>query len=146
LSSISYNTTGTTAASTPTVTYYYDEGGAAANAMGRLTHFTDGPGSETYTYDGLGQTLSVAKAISSVTYPTSYAYNLAGELTSLTYPSGRVVQPSYDAAGRLSQLTSGGTSYVSSLQYNSASEPLSFTYGNGVQAAFSYNSRLQLAS
>src|SRR5882724_2192761 len=145
-STVSYNTTGTTAATTPTVTFYYDEGGAAANAMGRLTHFTDGVGSETYTYNSLGQTLSLSKIISGVTYPASYAYNLAGELTSITYPSGRVVQPTYDAAGRLSQLASGGTNYVSNLQYNSASEPLSYAYGNGVQAAFTYNSRLQLAS
>jgi len=55
-----------------------------------------------------------------VTYPASYAYNLAGELTSITYPRAASCND-LRRCGRLSQLASGGTNYVSNLQYNSAS-------------------------
>ena len=41
---------------TPSVAFAYDAGGAAANALGRMTSMTDGTGSESYLYDGgLGQ-------------------------------------------------------------------------------------------
>src|SRR5713226_1345350 len=130
----------------PTVNLNYDAGGAAAFALGRLTSMTDGVGSEAYTYDALGRITQLSKVISGVTYPIQYGYNLASELTSLTYPSGRVVAQTYDAIGRLSQIQSGGTNFltINSSDYNAAFEPLKATYGNGVQATFSYNARLQL--
>ncbi len=108
---------------------------------------TDGTGSESYLYDpGLGRITQMSKVISGTSYPIQYAYNLAGELTQITYPSGRVVTPSYDAAGRLNQIASAGTNYLSQAAYNAAGETLGFTYGNGVQASFGYNTRLQLAT
>jgi hypothetical protein len=68
--------------------------------------------------------------------PSSY---LASELTSITYPSGRVVAQSFDNIGRLSQITSSSVNYLtvaSSSGYNAANEVLSATYGNGVAATF----------
>jgi YD repeat-containing protein len=69
---------------------------------------TDGVGSETYIYDPLGRVTQLSKVISGVTYPIRYGYNLASELLSITYPSGRVVAQSYDPIGRLGQITSQG--------------------------------------
>jgi len=43
----------------------------------------------------------------------SYSYNLGGGLASQTYPSGRVVSYAYDNGGRLSQVSSGATTYAS---------------------------------
>ncbi len=126
--------------------FYYDEGGAAANALGRLTSMTDGVGGESYQYDALGRVTALTKTISGASYPLSYQYNLASALTSITYPSGRVVQQSYDPIGRLSQITSAGTNYLSNLAYNAAFQPTAMTYGNGVQGSFGYNVRLQLAT
>src|SRR6185437_5696522 len=89
-----------------------------------------------------------------ITYSIGYGYNLAGELTSLTYPSGRVVQQSFDAIGRLCEIapqTSGcGTAtapYAKQFGYNSAFQTTGFTYGNAVTAAFNFSSdRLQLTN
>ncbi len=81
-----------------------------------------------------------------MTYNLVYAYNNAGQLTSLTYPSGRIVTQDYDAIGRTNSIVSGATTYLSGLSFNAAGQPLSFNYGNGVAATFSYNQRLQLAS
>jgi YD repeat-containing protein len=60
------------------VNYTYDEGGAAAFALGRLTTLTDGTGTEKYVYNQLGQTTRVTKTIGGTHYVLSYAYNLAG--------------------------------------------------------------------
>lgn len=130
---------------TPGVTFTYGTSGTSNN-NGRLTQMSDGLGSESYSYDILGRITQVNRVIDGVSYPISYGYNLASELTSITYPSGRVVTQGYDPIGRLNLIASQGTNYLSSVQYNAASEPTSFNYGNGVAATFSYNTRMQLAS
>src|SRR5262249_14291547 len=131
---------------TPTVTYTYGAN-TSANNNGRLLTMTDGVGSESYTYDStVGRITQIAKVINGTTYNIGYGYNGAGELNSLTYPSGRVVNPGYDSIGRTTQIASGGTNYLSGMAYNSAQLPTGFTYGNGVQAGFGYNDHLQLSS
>ncbi len=153
LSSISYNVGSTGVTATPGVTFTYDQGGSAAYALGRLTSITDGVGSEAYTYNNLGEMTQLQKVISGTTYITGYAYNLAGQLSSITYPSTRVVQQSYDTIGRLCAVgTSGstcasGTTYATSFAYNAAFQVTGFNYGNGVAAAFGYTpDRLLLQS
>jgi RHS repeat-associated protein len=47
----------------------------------------------------------------------SYQYDFAGHLVSETYPSNRVVTSSYDAAGRINDLSSGTTHYASQFSY-----------------------------
>ncbi|MGH9778925.1 MAG: RHS repeat-associated core domain-containing protein, partial [Candidatus Acidiferrales bacterium] len=86
----------------------------------------------------------MTKTIDSTAYVTGYQYNFAGEITSMTYPSGRVVTNGYDAIGRLSQVSSGGINYLYGATYNAAHQPTAFGYGNGVTANFSYNARMQL--
>ncbi len=138
------------------VCLYYDQGGQSSYALGRLTERIDPSGSETYTYNKLGQTTQDAKVIGSATYTTQYAYNTGGELTQITPPSTHVVYQSYDAIGRLCEVagstisTACGTAttpYVSSFGYNVASELTGLTYGNGVAATYGYSSnRLQMSS
>jgi len=146
LSQVSYNVGSTGVPATASVNYTYDEGGAAAFALGRLTHFADGVGTETYSYDALGRITNLLKVISGISFPVTYRYNYASELKQITYPSGRVVAQTLDGIGRLSQIQVNGSNYLSSLSYNAAGEALGFTYGNGVQATLSYNSQMQLAS
>jgi YD repeat-containing protein len=100
LHQVSYNVGSTGVPATATVTYTYGTT-AAQNNNGRLQTLTDGAGTETYSYDILGRVTQLQKVISGTTYTTSYGYNLASEPTSLTYPSTRVVQQTYDAIGRL---------------------------------------------
>ena len=58
------------------------------------------------------------QVISGTSYPVGYVYNQAGSVTSLTYPSTRVIQPSYDAVGRIASIANGSTNYVSAMAYN----------------------------
>ena len=145
---LTYTTTGTTAVSTPSVTFTYGTSPASYN-NGRVSSMSDSVGGESYGYDQLGRMISLTKTIGATNYPLAYAYNLASELTSITYPSGRVVAQSFDNIGRLSQITSSSVNYLtvaSSNGYNAAHEVLSATYGNGVAATFTYNARLQFAT
>jgi YD repeat-containing protein len=88
---------------------------------------TDPTGSEAYTYDALGRVTAMAKTINGVSYPLGYTYDFASDLTSITYPSGRVVQQTTDTLGRLQQITSSGVNYVSNLAYNAAWQPTGFS-------------------
>src|ERR1700722_3040089 len=114
----------------------------------------DGVGSENYSYDVLGRLTQLQKIISSTPYTTSYQYNLAGEITQTTYPSGRIVQQAVDAIGRLcaiaqtaSSCTSTTNPFATNYGYNAAFQLTAFNYANGVAASFVYSpDRLLLTS
>ena len=143
---------------TGAVSFLYDQGGAAAYAIGRRTGMTDSTGSETYSYDAGGRITQLQKTIGGATFTTAYAYNAAGEVTQITYPSGRVVQYAYSPAGWLCEVAGSTTSCGSSSNsyasipnsssgYNAAGQLLSLNYGNGVAGTFTYSgNRSQLAS
>jgi RHS repeat-associated protein len=132
--------------STPGVTYIYDVGGAAAFANGRPTKITEGSNSQTLTYDNFGRITNVSQVIDSATYNIQYAYNLASQLSSITYPSNRVVTQNYDTIGRTSSVADSAATYLNSLSYNAAGETLGLTMGNGVQGTFTYNDHAQLST
>ena len=148
LTGISYNVSGTTATSTPSVSYSYGTSPSSYN-NGRLLAMTDGLGSETYTYDQLGRRIQIQRVIYNVSYNTSYTYNLASQIATMTYPSGRVLDSSYDAIGRASTLKNNatGANYATSFAYNVAHQITGFTYGNGASASYGYSvNRLQMTS
>ncbi|MBI3404322.1 MAG: hypothetical protein HY046_02575, partial [Acidobacteria bacterium] len=81
---------------------------------------------------------------------TQATYDLAGNLTSLTYPSGRKVTQGFNSAAQLNRVTFdsfSGTAvnynYLSSASYSPAGAPTGLTLGNGITELTSYNSRLQ---
>ena len=86
--------------STPAVTYNYDPN--IANGKGRLAAVSSIVSTYTYSsYDSLGRVLAGSQALGAQSYPLAYSYDLAGHVTSMTYPSLRVVNYNYDNAGRL---------------------------------------------
>jgi RHS repeat-associated protein len=129
------------------VTYQYGQGGAAAFALGRLTSVTDPSGSETFIYDQGGRITQKQKVIGTTTFTISYKYNAGGQLTQITYPSGRVVQQNLDNVGLLNAILSGSTTYASIPEpptgYNASGQLLTFTYGNGVVANVGYSAARQ---
>jgi RHS repeat-associated protein len=133
---------------TPSRTYTYDTGGAAAFALGRLTQLAEGglAQNQKFLYDNLGRITAVRDTIGQATYFVRYAYNGVDQITSTTYPTGRIVTRSYDAIGRLASLASGGTTYLAVTAYNSAQQPTTIALGNGVQGTFAYDDHLRRAS
>lgn len=96
---------------TPDIGRQYD---FAVNGKGRVnqTWQSGNTANTTYidSYDPLGRPLVQRQryatgAIWSLSFQTSRSYNLAGVVTSQTYPSGHTVNFAYDAAGRANNFT-----------------------------------------
>jgi YD repeat-containing protein len=88
-------------ASTPDVHYTYDEN----TYTGFVTSIAvDGVMQSTFTYTTAGLLASEGVQLAGVTgtFTTEYEYDLAGRLTEMTYPSGRVVTQTYRSHDGLS--------------------------------------------
>jgi RHS repeat-associated protein len=157
LSQVSYNVgvTGVPATATVSLTYGLDSSCVSAHGagcIGQAITMTDGVGSENYTYNSLEQETQLQKVIGTTTYTTGYSYNLAGELTQITYPSGRIIQQSVNAIGQLCEVATSTTScgtattpYATGFAYSPAGQATGFKYGNGVFASLGFSGdRLQL--
>jgi RHS repeat-associated protein len=131
---------------TPTVTYTYGAQGAANFGAGRVTKVVDASGTQTFQYDLMGRSTQVSRAIGSQTYKTSYAYGINEQVSTITYPSGRIVKITPDAIGRPNKIDSNGANILTVGSYNAAGEILGAAYGNGMAASYTYNNQLQLAS
>ena len=149
---------------TATVNYYYDSQTLPTGApsysrgysTGKLVAVTFGGGSEgTYrAYDALGRIPLQYQRTNSTNHQVGATYNIGGPMASETYPSvpgatgRRQVSFSYDAAARLSSVSSSATTYaaaasVSSIGYTAHNALSTETYGNSLIHAISYNTRLQ---
>jgi RHS repeat-associated protein len=98
------------------VAYVYDSQGLPSGApnysrgyaTGRLVAVTYGTGSSAgdyYSYDGVGRAVLKFQQTAGSNYQISATYNLAGAITSQTYPSGHIVNSGYDTAGRANNIT-----------------------------------------
>jgi len=140
---------------TPAVHYYYDSqtlpGGAPSYthgySNGRVLATTYGSGTPItgtyYGYDAMGAVNVQKQVTGSATYSLSYSYNLAGLLTSETYPSGRALSHTYDEGGRLASIDDGTTTFATSLAYEAHGGLASETLGNQMVHALEYNKSLQ---
>jgi YD repeat-containing protein len=72
---------------TYTASYFYDQGGATANAIGQRTGMSYGNTSSTWEYDPRGRLVEEHKTIGSTTYDTAWTYNTANLVETMTYPS-----------------------------------------------------------
>jgi RHS repeat-associated protein len=138
------------ASSGENVAYTYDSTTGGNKGVGRLTSVTDQSGSSAFTYNALGQVTRERRVIQSVTYDTDYVYDADGNVTQVTYPSGRIVNYTRDSVGRITALTTkenAGASAVtiaSSATYNPMGPLAGFTFGNGVALSLTFDQDYQL--
>jgi RHS repeat-associated protein len=110
---------------------------------------------ELYSYDAMGRQIRIGTAFPSEVgwsaHGTSVTYDLAGNITSLTYPDGRVVTQGWNSAGLLQSSTfstwnstSVGYSYLTSASYWPDGSPNTMTFGNGITQTINKNPRLQV--
>jgi YD repeat-containing protein len=115
-----------------TLVYTYDQG---AYGKGRLSGFSDPSGATTYVYDQHGRLTQNIQTIAGVPFTTGYAYDPAGRLARMTYPSGRALDYTFDAAGRVRQIDTSYGNVTQAVVSNVAYQPLgavkSFLFGNG---------------
>ena len=133
--------------STLIITYVYDQG---TNGIGRLSSVTDATGSSNYTYNQFGNLTEEVRITSGESFTTAYGYNTNQELTSITYPSGRVVHYQRDAIGQVSDVTSTYQSVTTDVATNISYLPFgpstSMTFGNGLVIGNSYDQQYRLTS
>lgn len=113
------------------VSYVYDQG---TNAAGRLTSITDSIGSINYAYDQRGRITSETRVINGISYVCTYTYNTIGQLTGVTYPSGRTLTYTLDSLGRMSQISTTKDSVTeilaNNIQYRPFGPAQDFQFGN----------------
>jgi RHS repeat-associated protein len=128
---------------------------ASSNSIGRLSLITNlVNAAASFSYDPVGR---VAQRNYCVPSDCSWglvakaAYDLAGNVTSLTYPDGRVVTQGLDAAGHLQNVTFDnwngqhiGYNYASALTYTPSGAQAEVLLGNGVYTHTPYNNRQQI--
>ena len=105
----------------------------------------DAAGWEAWSYDSRGHVIAEKRSTNSVIKTTAYTYNFHGGVTSITYPSGRTVSYTYNAAGQTISAadTANSITYASSAAYNPAGALISLQEGANLVSTMYYNNRLQ---
>jgi RHS repeat-associated protein len=114
-------------AATPDTSYEYD-------ADGNLTKMVDGTGESTFAYDVLGRLTEVENGNGGT---VGYGYDLADQLTQITYPNGKSISRTFDDSARLEAVTDwlGGTT---SFAYDADSNLESITFPNATENVDEY--------
>jgi RHS repeat-associated protein len=114
-------------------TFTYDEG---LYGNGRLTRINDASGQTTYSYGADGQLSQQVNTIYGASYTTSWSYDSAGRLGSMTYYNGMILSYAYDSYGRLSNIGSslpGWPTVANSFLYQPATnQRFAWRFGNGL--------------
>ena len=131
--------------SSQTFSYVYDQTGVGfANGVGRLTSTAHPLGSTQYTYDAQGRLLTEIQRINATTgangaqrvSTVTYTYDAAGNVNSITYPSGRKLtigyldgKPTSMALGK--DAVTAPTTLLSQIQWEPFGAPRSWLWQNG---------------
>jgi len=93
-------------------------------------------GTTSFTYDA-------ADRVTSVTYPSGgslqYTYNSSGQRASMTDQAGNKVNYAYDQAGRLSQITNAANSLIVAYTYDATGRITRTDFGNHTYSTFAYD-------
>jgi RHS repeat-associated protein len=128
------------------VAYTYDQTGTGfAFGIGRLTSVTDTAGSLTRQYEERGNLTNETRVNGKTTVATSYTYDAASRVASMTYPDGTLVTYNHDAAGYVSSVTAqvpgaSSATTVATLSHLPFGPMSGMTYGNGVVETRTYDS------
>jgi hypothetical protein len=121
------------------------------DAAGNRLSMIDGASSVYYSYNLLSQLTSETRNLTGAgSFTLNYAYNLGGQLSSITDPFWDQVSYSHDKVGRLSSITGSNfasiSSYASGFQYRAWGGLRSLTYGNTKTLAMGYDVNLNVSS
>ena len=107
--------------------------------LGLPSSITDSASTQSWTWSERGLPLTKTQAVGASTLSLSYAYDGEGQLQSITYPSGMVVQYEW-SSGRLASVLVNGQPFMANLGYRPFSTaPTSWTWGSGGMRALSFD-------
>lgn len=125
-----------------THTFQYDVG---PNARGRLSQVTDTSGFTNWTYNGQGRVASKSQTVDTYTNVVSYGYNGAGQLTSITTPSGQQIGYGY-LNNRISSITVNGQVILQGATTTPFGPITAWRWGNGLYSFRDYDRDGRLAT
>ena len=125
------------------ISYSYDDTSNGSFGIGRLTGLSDASGTTSFVYDRRGRLIQQTHTVLGIPYQTDYAYDSAGNLEQITYPSGRTVDYALDTAGRISAVSTTHSGFTetlaSAIQYDPFGPMTDFSYGNGLSRNVSFD-------
>jgi RHS repeat-associated protein len=138
------------------VTYTYGaatqrQPGPVGNVVGRITHVTDGSGTEDRLYGPLGEIVQETRSVpiqgnQVLTYTTQFQYDTWNRIQSMVYPdqpNGEVVKYSYDSGGLVTHVQGNDdqleVAYAARIDYDKFGKRLLLDIGNGVRTTYAYN-------
>jgi len=127
-----------------TITYTYDSTAGGNYGIGRRTGMTDLSGSTAWIYDARGHVLQESRTVKDGTvvigtYNTSWTYNSAERVTTMTYPTEEMVTFSTLPQGMVSSLSSTyNLSYLTGATADYAGRLKVLALGNGTKTVYSY--------
>ncbi len=137
-----YSKSGTTS---ETHTFTYDGGTSPPPySKGRLTQLVDTAGTTKWTYEAHGRVLTKAQTVSN-TKTVAYAYNAAGQLASLTTPSGQVIGYTY-SNNRISGVSINGAVLIGAAIAEPFGPLSTWNWGNGLVTLRVYDTDGRLTS
>jgi RHS repeat-associated protein len=135
----------------------YDENGnlitaSTYNVIGKLSHSSNEVNAASnFYYDAMGRLVQESYCVPqncSYSISVSAGYDFLGNMTSLTYPDGRVLSQSFDSANRFTGVqyakwgsTTVGSPYYSISAFAPPGEPTSAAFGNADGITSSFNKR-----
>lgn len=129
---------------------YDSSSGCGTPYKGHLCSVTDAAGTTAYQYDVLGRVTQGKDTRSSLNFTTSYTYDLAGNILTVTLPSGRVVTYTRNTNGQVSTVSAvvnGSTvNMATSVTYLPFGPLKSLTYGNSLTFSATYNTDYYLTN
>lgn len=116
--------------------------GYSYDSDGNRTAMTDATGTSSYTYNSADRLTTVTNGTGDT---VSYSYNSDGNITGLTYPDGNTVTRTYDDAQRLAAVTDWNSN-TTTFGYDSDGNLTTESYPNGDTATTSYDNADQVTS
>ena len=130
-------------------TYSYDAASPGNYGVGRLTSIQDASGLMAYSYDFQGRISGNNRIIQNELYATLYAYDKAGNVTGITYPSGRSVSYDRNQTGQVITVRTtdadGETILADNISYLPFGPVEQLTFGNGLGLNRSYDLDYRIA-
>jgi len=126
--------------------YTYGEIGAENNTTGRIIKQEDGSGTQTFTYNNLGDLATNRRIIkvdecTTIDFITEWKYDTWNRIKSITYPGiegeRETVNYQYNAGGLLHSVN-GTDNYVKRLGYDEFEDRVYLQYGNNAESVYTY--------
>jgi RHS repeat-associated protein len=96
-----------------------------------LRNECDGTGNTTYKYDIQGRLIQKTQTTGTVVKTIGYGYDALGRMSSITYPSGKVLTYTFDVQGRVASMAVNAVNLVSGITYQPFGPAKSWTWSGG---------------